>query len=96
MTTDVASTDVEGDGEVLTPDALDFAAALHRELDARRTELLNARASRAQAIAKSGTLDFLAQVEVRSAPSILMCRSDRCQPRGRKTMVGRVPTRSIS
>jgi malate synthase len=55
----VASTAVEGANEVLTPDALDFVAALHRRFGARRGELLAERTSRARAIAESGTLGFL-------------------------------------
>jgi allantoinase len=48
-----------GAKEVLTPDALDFVAALHRQFSARRNDLLVVRASRARAIAESGTLAFL-------------------------------------
>jgi len=36
----------ERSGEVLTPEALDFVAALHRELDTRRRNLLAARKHR--------------------------------------------------
>ncbi len=47
--------------EVLTPDALDFLAGLHRAFDARRRELLARRRSRYEAIAAGGALDFLAE-----------------------------------
>jgi len=45
--------------EVLTPRALGLIALLHRQLDGRRRELLQARTERVQALAAGGTLDFL-------------------------------------
>ena len=45
--------------DVLTPEALDFLAALHREFDARRRDLLAARKRRYAELAEGGTLDFL-------------------------------------
>jgi malate synthase len=45
--------------EILTPDALSLVAALHRELGARRRELLAARATRQRELSAGGTLDFL-------------------------------------
>ncbi len=45
--------------EILTPDALDLVAALHRELGARRNELLAARARRQEQLSAGATLDFL-------------------------------------
>jgi malate synthase len=45
--------------EVLTPRALELVALLHRELNGRRLELLQARRDRVQALAEGGTLDFL-------------------------------------
>jgi malate synthase len=45
--------------EVLTDDALDFLAGLHRTFDNRRRELLDARARRHDALAAGGTLGFL-------------------------------------
>ena len=45
--------------EVLTDDALQFLATLHRTFDARRRELLDLRRERYQALADGGTLDFL-------------------------------------
>jgi len=50
---------VEGQDAVLTPEALDFVAALHREFGARRDELLAARRTRRDAVSKTGQLDFL-------------------------------------
>ncbi len=44
--------------EILTSDALQFLAALHRQHGARRLELLTARAERQRAIAAGGRLDF--------------------------------------
>ncbi len=46
--------------EVLTADALDFVADLHRRFGQRRDELLAARRARREEIARTGTLDFLA------------------------------------
>jgi malate synthase len=45
--------------EVLTPRALGLIARLHRELNGRRLELLDARRKRVQAVADGGTLGFL-------------------------------------
>ncbi|WP_299952841.1 malate synthase A [uncultured Modestobacter sp.] len=45
--------------EVLTPRALELIALLHRELNGRRLERLQARTERVQALADGGTLDFL-------------------------------------
>src|SRR4051794_1655245 len=45
--------------EILTPSALGFLAALHREFDARRRELLARRADRQGELDAGGTLDFL-------------------------------------
>jgi malate synthase len=44
--------------EVLTEEALDLVASLHRELDDRRRELLQARQSRQAELDAGGTLDF--------------------------------------
>src|SRR4051794_41951164 len=45
--------------EILTPSALGFVAALHREFDDRRRELLERRADRQAELDEGGTLDFL-------------------------------------
>ncbi|MFP5334926.1 MAG: malate synthase A [Actinomycetes bacterium] len=45
--------------EVLTPRALELVALLHRELNGRRLELLEARRQRVADLAAGGTLDFL-------------------------------------
>src|SRR5439155_12576171 len=45
--------------EVLTEDALDFVAELHRRFDGRRQELLEKRAGRQRWLDEGGTLDFL-------------------------------------
>jgi malate synthase len=47
--------------EVLTPEALDLLAELHRTFDARRRELLARRAQQDARLAAGGTLDFLAE-----------------------------------
>jgi malate synthase len=49
--------------EILTPEALDLIAVLHRELAQRRLDLLAARASRQQELSAGGTLDFLTSTE---------------------------------
>jgi malate synthase len=49
--------------EILTPPALTFLADLHRQFDARRLELLKARADRYEELAAGGTLDFLAETK---------------------------------
>jgi malate synthase len=49
--------------EVLTSPALAFLADLHRRFDARRLELLQARADRYQQLADGGTLDFLPETK---------------------------------
>ncbi len=58
---DVAVTGPYGERfhEVLTDDALQFLAALHRAFDDRRRELLERRGQRYQALAQGDTLDFL-------------------------------------
>ncbi len=47
--------------EVLSPQALEFLATLHREFGRRRQELLTARAGRQAELDAGGTLDFLPQ-----------------------------------
>jgi malate synthase len=49
--------------EVLTDDALQFLAALHRNFDARRRELLERRQQRYQELADGGTLDFRSETK---------------------------------
>ncbi|MFL5935274.1 MAG: malate synthase A, partial [Gaiellaceae bacterium] len=45
--------------EILTPEALEFVALLHREFDGRRRELLAARAERRQRLSDGELPDFL-------------------------------------
>jgi malate synthase len=45
--------------EVLTPDALEFVAGLHREFESTRQELLQQRAERRAELDAGGSLDFL-------------------------------------
>ena len=49
--------------EVLTSQALELLARLHRELNPRRLELLEARHRRVEELAAGGTLDFLAETK---------------------------------
>ena len=44
--------------EVLTPEALEFVAGLHREFDSTRRDLLERRAERQAELDKGGSLDF--------------------------------------
>ncbi|HEV7824520.1 MAG TPA: malate synthase A [Mycobacteriales bacterium] len=49
--------------EILTPEALDLLADLHRRFDGRRRELLDARDRRYADLAAGGTLDFLPETQ---------------------------------
>jgi malate synthase len=55
--------------EILTPDALDLVARLHRELGARRHELLAVRARRQQQLSAGAMLDFLPETAAIRADS---------------------------
>ena len=55
--------------EILTPEALDLVATLHRELGARRRELLAARAERQAELSAGALLDFLPETEAIRADS---------------------------
>jgi malate synthase len=59
----VTGEQVERAEEILTPDALDFVAALQRKFGARRNELLAARRTRRAEVARTGRLDFLPETE---------------------------------
>ncbi|MEA2191583.1 MAG: malate synthase [Solirubrobacteraceae bacterium] len=68
MSERVAGVQVEGSpgerfDEILTADALEFVARLHREFDATRRALLDARMQRQHELDAGGTLDFLADTE---------------------------------
>src|SRR3954447_2272587 len=54
---------VEGNAtnEVLSEDALEFVAELHRRFDGRRRELLERREQRQRELDEGGSLDFLAE-----------------------------------
>ena len=54
---------VERAGEILTPQALDFVALLHRRFAGRRDELVAARSGRRAEASRTGRLDFLPQTE---------------------------------
>ncbi|HET7196085.1 MAG TPA: malate synthase A, partial [Nocardioides sp.] len=58
---DVHGPSVDRSEEILTPEALEFIADLHRRFGPVRDELLAARGKRRAAIAEAGTLDFLAE-----------------------------------
>ncbi|HET7399956.1 MAG TPA: malate synthase A [Intrasporangium sp.] len=60
---DVTGTSGERFDEVLTPEALEFLADLHRTFDARRLELLQARQDRYTELANGGTLQFLPETQ---------------------------------
>ena len=67
---EVAPSTVERAGEVLTPDAVEFVADLQRRFGPVRDELLRRRRERREEIARTGTLDFLAETAtVRDDPS---------------------------
>jgi malate synthase len=50
---------VEGADEILTPEALAFVEELHHRFAGRRDDLLAARKVKREAVARTGTLDFL-------------------------------------
>src|SRR3954467_9598359 len=56
---EIAGARQDRDDEVLTPQALELVALLHRELNPRRLERLQAGRGRGRARAEGGTLDFL-------------------------------------
>ena len=56
---EITGPEVERSEEVLTPEALELVALLHRELDGRRRELLGRREERQAELDAGGTLDFL-------------------------------------
>ena len=63
-TVDIAGVEIKGpeverSEKVLTPDALELVALLHRELDTRRRELLGRREERQAELDAGGNLDFL-------------------------------------
>ena len=72
----------EGAGQVLSTPALEFLGRLHRALDARRRELLAARAERARRFAAGARPDFLPETarvradhwKVAGIPPTLSCR----------------------
>ncbi|MEV5409501.1 malate synthase A [Thermopolyspora sp. NPDC052614] len=49
--------------EILTPEAVAYVAALQREFNARRLELLDARQARQQELSAGASLDFLAETK---------------------------------
>ena len=86
-TTTTEGVEVHGAGhdradEILTPQALAFVAALHREFDARRRQLLERRKERQAALDAGGTFDFRPETadmrdgdwSVAPAPPALECR----------------------
>jgi malate synthase len=62
-TTIAAGPDERSRTEILSEPALEFLAELHTRFDARRLELLAARAERRAAIAAGGSLDFLPETK---------------------------------
>ena len=70
---------------VLTPEALELLAELHRTFDGRRLELLRAREDRYAELAAGGTLDFLAETrEIREGDwQVAAARARPGRPPGR-------------
>ena len=60
---EVTGPPVDGQDDILTPEALDFIAALQREFVARRDELLAARKTRRDEVSRTGKLDFLPETQ---------------------------------
>src|SRR3954453_6579396 len=83
--------------EILTPQALELIALLHRELGPRREELLGRRGERVQRLAEGGTLDFLEETrEIREddswkvadpAPGLVDRRGEITGPTDRKMTI---------
>ena len=66
----VTGSRVERQDEVLTPEALEFVAELHRRFEPTRRELLARRVQRREEAARAARLDFLPETrEVREDPS---------------------------
>ncbi len=81
-------TGIEGQDEILSPEALDFVATLQRTFGARRDELLAARVARQAEVEKTHRLDFLPEtLEVRTgdwkvAPAPADLQDRRCEMTG--------------
>ena len=60
---EVTGPPVDGQDTILTPEALDFVAALQREFVERRDELLAARKTRRDEVSRTGKLDFLPETQ---------------------------------
>ena len=93
---EVAGPTVERETEILTPEALTFVAALHREFAATRDELLTRRIARREEVARTGTLAPLPETaEIRAgdwqvAPAPADLTDRRCEitgPTERKMMI---------
>jgi malate synthase len=68
--------------EILTADALEFVARLHREFDSTRRELLVARMDCQKELDRGGTLDFLSDTrEVREGNCKIVPGPDALQDR---------------
>src|SRR5260221_10704601 len=66
----IAGSEVPGSREILTPEALEFVAGLHRALGARRDELLHRRVERQAEIDAGATLGLLPETAaIRLDPS---------------------------
>jgi malate synthase len=83
-------------GEILTPEALEFLATLHRAFEHRRRELLQARVRRYDELAAGGTLGFLDETrEIREgnwtvappAPGLIDRRVEITGPTDRKMTI---------
>jgi malate synthase len=76
--------DIEACGRVLTPEAVELVASLHRRFNPRRLELLRKRQER-QVLIDSGALpDFLAETGA-WAPARPTCRTGGWRSPGRST-----------
>ena len=60
---EVTGAPVDGQDDILTEDALNFVAAMQRQFGARRDELLAARKTRRDHVARTGKLDFLPETK---------------------------------
>ena len=96
-TVDVAGLEITGpevqrSEEVLTPEALELVAMLHRETDGRRRELLARREERQRELDAGGTLDFLKETrEVREGDWTVSPPRRRCASAGWRSPVPPAP-----
>jgi malate synthase len=96
MSIDISGPEVARSDEILTPEALDFIALLHRQFRGTRNTLLQRRAQRRDEVRRTGRLDFLPETaDIRSGdwqvapapPDLVDRRVEITGPTERKMMI---------